>query len=76
MLHQAIHKLLAIKVVANFDESPVSFSGEFTRFVVVNEGDTDLQFECRGSDDSKRMFTCDIDSQQCYYYCITGICHA
>ena len=53
-----MHKLVPVKVGANFDESPVAYNGEFTKHVVIKDTETDLSFESRGSEDSKRMFTC------------------
>lgn len=55
---KAVHKFVKVTFVANFDESPISFNGEFTRYIVVGEKDDNLQFETRGSEDGKRMFTC------------------
>ena len=44
----------------NFDEAPVSFSGDFARSVVVHADDGDeglINFESSGADDAKRFFT-------------------
>jgi hypothetical protein len=62
-LAQAVHKFAHPKFVANFDESPVAFNGEITKYIVVQDTETDLRFDSRGSEDSKRMFTYAMHSQ-------------
>ena len=75
---QAVLRLVPVKVAANFDESPVAFNGKFTKHIVIKDSDTDLSFENRGCEDSKRMFTCVFfhcapSAPDCSH-CITGTC--